>query len=74
MHNWHGIFAFLLAYWIAFVINASFDVFLENPMGGVWLWSVMGFGIAAYHLYKTQVATGLDQIPVVVRSHTVKFE
>jgi hypothetical protein len=50
MFNWHGIFCFLMCYWIALMTNASFDVFLEGPMGGIWLWSVMGFGLAArYH-------------------------
>ena len=50
MMNWHGIFCFLICYWIALMTNASFDVFLEGPMGGIWLWSVIGFGLAArYH-------------------------
>ena len=74
MPNWHGIFAFLLAYWSAFMVNASFDVFLEGPMGGIWLWSVIGFGIGALHLYKTQPEMGLDHIPVVVRHHVIKPE
>jgi len=74
MHNWHGIFSFLLAYWLAFMVNASFDVFLEGPMGGIWLWSVIGFGIGAVHLYKTQPEMGLDQIPVVIRRHVLSRE
>ena len=32
----------LLAYWVAFLCNSSFDVFLEGPMGGVWFWSLIG--------------------------------
>lgn len=71
MPNWHGIFAFLLSYWLAFMVNASFDVFLEGPMGGIWLWSVIGFGIGALHLYRNQAAVGMDQIPVVIRRHVV---
>lgn len=54
MMNWHGIFCFLMCYWIALMTNASFDVFLEGPMGGIWLWSVIGFGLAAkYHFDRT---------------------
>jgi hypothetical protein len=35
----------VLAYWVAFLVNASFDVFLEGPQGGIWFWSLLGFGI-----------------------------
>lgn len=33
-------------YWLAFQINGSFDVFLEGPQGGIWFWSLFGFGLA----------------------------
>ena len=36
----------ILLYWLAFMINGSFDVFLEGPQGGIWFWSVVGFGLA----------------------------
>jgi len=36
----------VMAYFTAFIINASFDVFLEGPQGGIWFWSVIGFAIA----------------------------
>jgi hypothetical protein len=39
MHLW------VLAYWCAFLVNASFDVFLEGPQGGIWFWSITGLGI-----------------------------
>ena len=71
LHNWHGIFAFLVAYWAAFMVNASFDVFLEGPMGGIWLWSVIGFGLGALHLYKTQTSVGMDNMPVVIRRRVI---
>ena len=44
---WEGLFFFLGVYWLAFLINGSFDVFLEGPMGGIWFWSVYGTGIGA---------------------------
>ncbi|MCG8546158.1 MAG: O-antigen ligase family protein [Alphaproteobacteria bacterium] len=34
------------AYWMAFLVNASFDVYLEGPQGGIWFWSLVGFVIA----------------------------
>lgn len=49
---WCGIFLFLLAYWLACLVNASFDVFLEGPMGGIWFWTLYGLGIAATYLYR----------------------
>ena len=43
----------------------------QGPMGGIWLWSVIGFGLGALHLYKTQTSVGMDNVPVVVRRHIV---
>ena len=50
--RWTGLFLFIGAYWLAFSINASFDVFLEGPMGGIWFWSLYGFGVGALWIYK----------------------
>jgi len=49
---WEGVFLFLIVYWTAFMVNASFDVFLEGPMGGIWFWTLFGVGLAALHIYK----------------------
>jgi len=50
--TWASLFLFLLAYWIACIINASFDVFIEGPMGGIWFWSLCGFLIGSCWLYQ----------------------
>ncbi len=42
---WARVHIWVLGYWCAFLINASFDVFLEGPQGGIWFWSLMGLGI-----------------------------
>jgi len=44
---WARMQLWLLAYWCAFLVNASFDVFIEGPQGGIWFWCVTGLGIAA---------------------------
>ena len=44
---WARVNLWLLGYWTAFMLNGMFDVFLEGPQGGIWFWSVFGFGIAA---------------------------
>ena len=50
--SWASLFLFLGAFWLAFLINCSFDVFLEGPMGGIWFWTVYGTGIASLWIYK----------------------
>lgn len=36
----------IMAYFTAFLVNMSFDVYLEGPQGGIWFWSLVGFAIA----------------------------
>lgn len=36
----------IFVYWIAMMINSSFDVYFEGPQGGIWFWAVIGLGIA----------------------------
>jgi hypothetical protein len=50
--RWAGWFLFLFAYYLAFVINASFDVFLEGPMGGIWFWTIYGAGVGSLWIYR----------------------
>lgn len=45
-HLWARLDLWVLGFWVAFLVNASFDVFLEGPQGGIWFWSLFGFGIA----------------------------
>ena len=35
-----------LSYWLAFMANSTFYVFLEDLQGGIWCWSFVGIGIA----------------------------
>jgi len=43
---WARLNLWVLAAWVAFIINASFDVYLEGPQGGIWFWCVFGYGMA----------------------------
>ncbi|HEX6536117.1 MAG TPA: O-antigen ligase family protein [Gemmatimonadaceae bacterium] len=43
--RWSQLSLWVLAYWVAFMVNATFDVFLEGPQGGIWFWSLVGLGI-----------------------------
>jgi hypothetical protein len=44
--EWADLSLWVLLYWLAFMVNATFDVFLEGPHGGIWFWSVFGIGLA----------------------------
>jgi len=46
-----AIFLFLIVYWAALLTNASFDVFVEGPMGGIWFWSAYGAGVGLMSAY-----------------------
>jgi hypothetical protein len=52
--RWAGLFMFLFIYCMLILLNACFDPYIEGPMGGVWLWSVWGVGLAAMYLRKQQ--------------------
>jgi O-antigen ligase len=65
-HRRASLFAWVLAYWVAVLLNASFDPYLESPQGGIWFWCVFAYGIA---LVMTQ--SGARHAPhlVVVSQH-----
>ena len=46
-HFWTSVNLWILCFWLAGMINLSFDVYVEGPVGGMWFWATMGFGIAA---------------------------
>ncbi len=48
---WTGVFLFLFADWVAFMVTINFEVILEGPTGGIWLWSVFGIGLSAMAVY-----------------------
>lgn len=50
--EWAHLNLWLLAYLVAFVTNAAFDVYLEGPMGGIWFWSLVGFVLATLRIQR----------------------
>lgn len=40
-----GLCVWAMTFLGAALINATFDVYLEGPMGGIWFWSVVGLAI-----------------------------
>jgi hypothetical protein len=53
---WARVDLWILSYWSAFLVNASFDVFLEGPQGGIWFWCVIGIGAGALECQRNEVA------------------
>jgi hypothetical protein len=51
---WTGVNLWILCYWLAAVINMSFDVYLEGPDGGILFWTIIGFGIAALRIQSSE--------------------
>ena len=50
-----------MAYFTAFLVNMSFDVYLEGPQGGIWFWCLIGYAIAltrAQRMNKNERARG----------------
>ncbi len=43
---WAGVNLWVLLFWLAALINLSFDVYVEGPVGGMWFWATIGFGVA----------------------------
>lgn len=61
--DWANVDLWLLVYWLAFMVNASFDVYLEGPQGGIWFWALFGTGLAALELQRRNVALATDIDP-----------
>ena len=50
LDGWVAFYAVCAAFWLGAHVNASFDVYLEGPMGAVWFWTVFGLALAGTRL------------------------
>jgi O-Antigen ligase len=65
---WRGIFLFLFCYWVAFMVTINFEVVLEGPTGGIWLWSLLGLGIASMYVYDHQAEFAQSSTPDAIEN------
>jgi hypothetical protein len=56
LRRWAGILGWIFVYWLAALINMTFDVYLEGPQGGILYWSLLGLGIAVASMVNERVA------------------
>jgi O-antigen ligase len=49
---WGRVMLWILACWVTFVVNMTFEVSIEGPQGGIWFWSLFGFGIAVLEVQR----------------------
>jgi hypothetical protein len=61
--RWVRILGWIFVYWLAALVNAAFDVYLEGPMGGVWYWSMIGLGIAVVGIVDEEIRAGARTKP-----------
>ena len=60
----------ILSFWLAFMVNAAFDVYLEGPQGGIWFWCLIGFGIAALEAQRAERSESLQAARHNARGHS----
>ncbi len=56
--TWMALFAWVMAFWLAFMVDAAFDVSLEGPMAGIPFWTVFGIGWGSQMVFSSSVGGG----------------
>jgi hypothetical protein len=51
----------VFVYWLAALVNGSFDVYLGGPQGGIWFWSMIGLGLALTRMVNERAAAVRDE-------------
>ena len=54
--HWASLFAFLIPYWAAFMVAATFDVMFEGPTSAIPFWIVVGTGWGAHILFRQSLS------------------
>jgi len=42
--------AWVLVFWVAIMVDSSFDPYIEGPQGGIWFWTLFGVGLVLMRL------------------------
>jgi hypothetical protein len=57
---WIMLIGWVFVYWLAALVNASFDVYLGGPQGGIWFWSMVGLGLAVIRMVNERASSGVQ--------------
>ena len=57
-----ALIAWSFVYWLAALVNSSFDVYLGGPQGGIPFWADIGFGIVLCRLAADGVRLDLERV------------
>jgi O-antigen ligase len=58
---WIPLLGWVFVYWLAALVNGSFDVYLGGPQGGIWFWSMIGLGLALTRMVNERAAAVRDE-------------
>ena len=60
-YEWTARFAWIFVYWLAMIINTTFDPYLQGPQGGIPFWAVFGFGLVLLEAWRrTRLEPGVN--------------
>ena len=62
---WVRVLGLVFIYWLAALVNASFDPYLQGPQGGIWFWTMFGVGLASIRMAEAGEAVGEREEGVV---------
>jgi hypothetical protein len=63
-----AIAAWLFVYWLAAIVDMSFDVYLSGPQGGIWFWTIFGAGIAVARMIRDEDRTSARSRSMILGS------
>jgi len=58
---WIPLLGWVFVYWLAALVNGSFDVYLGGPQGGIWFWSMVGLGLTLIRMVDARVSAALER-------------
>ncbi len=54
---WVPLLGWVFVYWLAALVNGSFDVYLGGPQGGIWFWGMIGLGLGLIRMVNERAAS-----------------
>jgi O-Antigen ligase len=67
--EWTARFAWVFVYWLAMIVNMSFDPYLEGPQGGIWFWAIFGFGLVLLEAWRRTEADAGARMRAIAPVH-----